>query len=338
MQNYNTSANENMTDEGGNESLPFQYPPKFEKPLRSGNVWIKSLVSLAFYLILGYYIFPSYQILILITIVVIIHELGHFLVMKFYRYKDLGIFFIPLLGAYVSGSKREISQKESSVILLAGPIPGIIIGTIVYVLFRADPSMSFMGMSYWTIAVAFMLLNLINLLPVYPLDGGQLLNRVFLDEESWVSRIFVWLSIAFLIWFALFGSAKPFYPLLLFPVMMILRMFGDSKTKHLEKKVGESDIDMDKSYDALSDKEYWEVRNIIIAEHPAFRDVSTAPPYEYSEKEEKILETIECLMHRHLIQDMGLAGKVFLVFVWIAAFASPWLLGVYQAIGARFGY
>lgn len=314
------------------------FPPKYEKQEPGATIWLRSFISLAAYLILGYYIFPSYKILLLITAIVMIHELGHFFAMKFFRYKDLGIFFIPLLGAYVSGSKREVSQKESAVILLAGPLPGILIGIAFYLLYKNNPELSMAGLSFYTISLSFILLNLINLLPVYPLDGGQLLNRVFLDEESWVSKVFVFLSIGFLIWFALYGTSRPFYALLLFPLMMILRMFGDFTLRSLEKKVHHSDIDMDKSYDELSDEDYWKIRNIIIKEHPSFKDVAPAPPYEYSDKEEKIMTTIQSLLHRHLIQDLSLPAKLFIILLWLGAFAAPWFLEMYQAIMNRFGY
>ena len=314
------------------------YPPKYEKQEQTSNIWLRSFVSLAAYLVIGYYIFPSYKILLLITAIVMIHELGHFFAMKFFRYKDLGIFFIPLLGAYVSGSKREVSQKESAVILLAGPLPGIIIGIAFYLLYQNNPELSFAGLPFYTISLSFILLNLINLLPVYPLDGGQLLNRVFLDEESWVSKIFVFLSIGFLIWFALYGGPKPFYVLLLFPLMMVFRMFGDSKLKSLEKKINDTDIDMDKSYEELPDEDYWKIRNIVIAEHPAFKDVSPAPPYEYDSKEEKIMTTIQSLLHRHLIQDLSVVAKILIIALWLGAFAAPWFLEMYQVILRRFGY
>ncbi len=340
MENFADSLRNNLADgsQVNKAEEVVMYPPKYEKPEQSANVWLRSFISLAAYLVLGYYIFPSYKILLLITAIIVIHELGHFFAMKFFRYKDLGIFFIPLLGAYVSGSKREVSQKESAIILLAGPLPGIAIGIVFYLLHNSNPFLSLAGLPYYTIALSFILLNLINLLPVYPLDGGQLLNRVFLDEESWVSKIFVFLSIGFLIWFALFGGTKPFYPLLLFPLMMIFRMFGDSKLKSLEKKIESSGIDMDKSYNDLTDEDYWKIRNIIIEEQPAFKDVATAPPYEYAAKEEKIMNTIESMLHRHLIQDLSIAGKIFIILLWIGAFAAPWYLEMYQAILSRFGY
>src|SRR5215510_10637063 len=106
--------------ENADETLPemnesqdtIVYAPKYEKTDAPGNVWTKSIMSLGLYLLIGYYIFHSFDMLLLITGIVVFHELGHFFAMKYFRYKDLGIFFIPLLGAYVSGTKREVSQKE----------------------------------------------------------------------------------------------------------------------------------------------------------------------------------------------------------------------------------
>lgn len=199
------------------EETAIVYPPKFQKLEAPANVWVKSIGSLALYLILGYYIFHSFTMLLIITSIVVIHELGHFFAMKLFRYKDLGIFFIPLLGAYVSGTKREVSQRESAIILLAGPLPGIGLGILFYLLWQQDDSLALAGISYYQVSMLFILLNLINLLPIYPLDGGQLLNRVFLDEESWVSKIFVVLSrrtydLGGLEFIPVIGSAFLFYP------------------------------------------------------------------------------------------------------------------------------
>ncbi|MEO7394013.1 MAG: site-2 protease family protein [Chitinophagaceae bacterium] len=315
------------------------YPPKFEKKEQSSNIWLRSFTSLALYLILGYYIFPSYKILLLITAIVMIHELGHFFAMKFFHYNDLGIFFIPLLGAYVSGSKRQVSQKQSAIILLAGPLPGIIIGITGYLLWQNNTGLSIAGISLYTVSLSFIILNLINLIPVYPLDGGQLLNRVFLDEESKLSKIFIFLSIGFLCWIALFAMNKPFYPLLIFPAMMLFRLFGDKKITEVEKRVEAEGLDTDLEYKDLPDEDYWKIRKILIEEHASFKDVESGPPYEYSgSKEEKIMIAIQSLLHRHLIQDVSLMGKILILLIWIAAIASPWLLKMDMSFLNRFGF
>ena len=310
-------------------------PPKYQKPEVKSNIWLRSFISLAAYLVIGYYIFPSYKILLLITAIVMIHELGHFIAMKCYRYNELGIFFIPLLGAYVSGSKREVSQLQSAVILLAGPLPGIIIGAALLIADQQGLGTYLLDVSSSRIGFLFIILNLINLFPIYPLDGGQLLNRVFLEEESAWSKVFVFLSAAFL---CLLAIKLPFYPLLLFPAMMLLRLAGEKKVGHIEKRIEAENINTDLEYEELPDADYWKIRNILIEEHPAFKDVETSPPYEYSHKEEKIMTMVQSLLHRHLIQDVSVAGKIFIFIIWVAAIASPWLLHMDMGFFNRFRF
>jgi stage IV sporulation protein FB len=314
---------------------PVVYPPKFTKEEQPANVWMKSIISLALYLVLGYYIFHSFTMLLLITAIVMFHELGHFFAMKYFRYNELGIFFIPLLGAYVSGTKREVSQKESAIILLAGPLPGIILGSVFYYLSQTNPSLEIANISFDRIGMLLIFLNLINLFPIYPLDGGQLLNRVFLDEESWVGKVFVFLSAAFLCWLA---WKLNFWVLLIFPGMMLLRLQTDKKFVTVEKRIENEGINADVSYENLKDEDYWKIRNILIEEHPSFKEFNSTPPFEYHPKEEKIMTTIQSLLHRHLIQDVSIAGKILIVLICLAAFAAPWLLNMDMSFFDRFGF
>jgi stage IV sporulation protein FB len=312
--------------------------PSAAEPKSASNILLRSLTSLILYLVLGYYFFHRFEMLLLITGIVVFHELGHFVAMKFFRYKDLGIFFIPLLGAYVSGKKREVSQRESAIILLAGPLPGIVVGTIIFLVDQYHPDQSIFNIELNTAAILFMFLNIINLAPIYPLDGGQLLNRVFFNEESWLSRIFVILSALFLVWVALFATNPPLYILLLFPVMMITRMFGDKRLNAVEKKIEAEGINLDTSYEDLPDIDYWKIRNILAAEHPGFKDVAPAPPYEYDQHEDKIMVTVQSLLQRSLIQDVSLAGKALILVIWLVAFASPWLLKMDMRFFHQFGF
>jgi len=317
------------------------YPAKFERPEQSSNIWVKSITSLALYLALGYYIFKQWEVLLLITAIVMIHELGHFFAMKYFKYSELGIFFIPLLGAYVSGKKREVSQQQSAIILLAGPLPGIIFGILFYLVDQNGSAHYLMGIPFSRIALLFIILNLINLFPLYPLDGGQLLNRVFLDEESIWSKIFIYLSVGLMAWFAISmysSSGNRFYfVFLLFPAMMLFRMFGDKKLTGVEKKIEAEGIHLDIDYEELSDKDYWRIRNILIEGHPAFKGIQPSPPFEYDAKEERIMTTIQNLLHRHVIQDLSIVGKIIILLVWVAAIASPWLIKMDMSFFNRFG-
>lgn len=337
MENY-LSENPLTPEEKPTNELVVPPKPSAEEPKSATNIWIRSATSLALYLVLGYYIFHSFELLLLITVIVVFHELGHFFAMKAFRYKDLGIFFIPLLGAYVSGKKREVSQRESAIILLAGPLPGIIVGIVIFFINQYYPELHVSNIDLKTAAMLFMFLNIINLAPIYPLDGGQLLNRVFFNEESWLSRIFVILSALFLVWIALFAADRPFYFLLLFPVMMISRMFGDKRLNAVEKKIEAEGINLDTSYEDMPDRDYWKIRNILVTEHSGFREMQPAPPYEYDAREDKIMATVQSLLQRSLIQDVSIAGKALILVIWIAAFASPWLLKMDMSFFHIFGF
>ena len=300
--------------------IPAEIPkPELDEPKSKANVWLKSLGSLAFFLVIGYFFFrQDWMLVLVLTAVVVFHELGHFVAMKIYNYQELGIFFIPLMGAYVSGKKQEVSQKQSAIILMAGPLPGIFLGIILYFL-STQFELDFLQKIAWIL----ILLNVFNLLPVYPLDGGQLLHRLFLDNYNILGKIFVILSVALMSWVAI---SSGFLFLLFFPFMMISRMFGDLQHERIEKKVEAEGIDLMKSYEELTAEEYWRIRNAIIKYYPQFKDVNLSPPYEISSKEDQIITTIQGLLQRSLTQDLSLTGKFLILVIWIGSFLAPFLI------------
>jgi hypothetical protein len=234
-----------------------------------------------------------------------------------------------------------VSQRQSAIIILAGPLPGIIIGIGFYLFDLYNPGQYLFDISFSRIAVLFIILNLINLFPIYPLDGGQLLNRVFLDEEGWISKIFVILSAAVMGWFAwslyAYSGQLLYLALWIFPLMMLVRLQTDSRFRAVEEKIETEGINADISYENLPDTDYWRIRDILVTGHPSFQDIPPGPPYQYHPREEKIMHTIQSLLHRHLIQDISMAGKILIFVVWITTIASPWLLKMDLAFFNRFG-
>jgi Zn-dependent protease len=310
---------------GANDTFP-DYPvyprkPELEDNKNKTSAWARSLTSLALYFIIGYFFFnKDWMLVLVLTAVVVFHEMGHFLAMKLYNYTDLGIFFIPLLGAYASGTKREVSQTQSAVIILAGPVPGIIVGVILYFLALHQDNLFIEKTS-----VILIMLNLLNLLPIYPLDGGQLLNRLFLDESAIIGKIFVVISSLLLGWFFIkLGSANiSFYVLLLFPIMMLMRMFTDVRHDRLVNRIEKEGVDLNIAYEDMTDEEYWKIRNALIKHHPDVIGIQQAPPYQFSEQEDKIVSIMQSLLQRVIIMDLSLAGKILILLLWIGCFAVP---------------
>ncbi len=120
--------------------------------------------------------------------VVAFHELGHFLAMRRFGYRHVRMLLIPLLGGVATGVESDPSGTRRAVVSLAGPLPGIVLGWIllvVYVKQLFDGSASSAGRALSTAAFALLGLNYLNLLPIPPLDGGRVLEAMI--PRNWVA-------------------------------------------------------------------------------------------------------------------------------------------------------
>ncbi len=301
------------------------YPSKPFLDEKSANVWVKSLGSLALYLVVGYVIFQDWKLLLIITGIVMLHEMGHFLAMKIFDYKELGIFFIPLLGAYAAGTKHEVSQRQSIIILLAGPLPGIILGLALFI-FKDHFNHPLVPVT----GSLLLFLNLLNLLPIYPLDGGQILHRLFLDEKNIIGRTFMVLSALFMFWF----DWAYIYPnstlmallLLYFPINILIRLKADIDNTKMVNRIESEGVNLNKDYLDITDEEYWKIRAAFIKHHPDLHDIPPGPPYEYASREDKVITTMQGMLQRLIIMDLSVVEKIAIILLWVGCFAAPVLL------------
>lgn len=282
----------------------------------------RSLLSLLLYLFAGYWLLGNIENLLLITGVLLLHEGGHFLAMRKVGYRDLGVFFLPLLGAYVSGSKRVVTQRESAIVLLAGPLPGMLLGAGIFFLMQRGMigAVGPLGINLQNLMLFLVVLNGLNLLPVYPLDGGQLLNRVFLDEEGWASKLFVLLSAFFMGYLAI---NYRLYLLLIFPIGLLFRMWRSAAGKRIDKRIEESGINTEINYESLPDADYWRIRQILIEENNTIRVLAGEQLETYAPAEAQIQQAVEGQLHRTLVQDLSVLGKIGILFLWVASVVFP---------------
>jgi len=45
---------------------------------------------------------------------------------------------------------------------------------------------------------------------------------------------------------------------------------------------------------------------------------------------------VKTLLHRHLIQDVSVAGKILVFIIWALALASPWLIDMDMSFFRRY--
>ncbi len=161
---------------------------ELEKLQNPRQTWASGLVlfgvSLVLFASLGAWRWEASFVLMLL-VVLFLHELGHYVAMESFKYRNLKMFFIPLFGAVVCGVQLRAAGWKKAVVSLMGPLPGIGIGVVLTLLAITTDSLS-LG----TLALTFLLINGFNLLPVLPLDGGWMLNAVLFCRNKWVEAGF----------------------------------------------------------------------------------------------------------------------------------------------------
>jgi Zn-dependent protease len=122
-------------------------------------------------------LYGSLSFIVQITLVVLVHELGHWFAMRVTGYSHASIFFIPFFGAATAGHKPDASLWQELFVLLAGPLPGILLGALALTAVGPLPP-SLHGLAQLAIIV-----NAANLLPLWPLDGGRIVHRLMLRDR-----------------------------------------------------------------------------------------------------------------------------------------------------------
>jgi Zn-dependent protease len=104
---------------------------------------------------------------------ILIHEMGHYVAARRRGLKvDLPI-FLPGLGAYVRWYSQGISLEDLSGIALAGPFFGLLVAAFCGIVAKATGE-TFAQPGLWSaLAHVTAWLNIVNLIPVFGLDGAQ---------------------------------------------------------------------------------------------------------------------------------------------------------------------
>src|SRR2546423_4336641 len=110
-----------------------------------------------------------------IVLLILIHESGHVVVARIMGMPVTLPILIPFLGAFVSMKQQPRTVAQESVMAIGGPILGSIAAGLCYVGYLAMPG-SATGQLLRALAYFGFLINLFNLVPVTPLDGGRVLS------------------------------------------------------------------------------------------------------------------------------------------------------------------
>lgn len=166
------------------------------------TIFIKIIKSLKCALAVGtavtYSFIFSWKFALLFMLGVGIHEMGHIFAMHRCGMKTKGIYFIPFIGGAAVSDGAFKSSKDEVFIALMGPLIGlltVIPPLIVFWIFK-DP--------LWAAAASWLaLVNLFNLFPVNPLDGGRFVKGIAFSVNSKIGIFILGIGFAIAALFAI---------------------------------------------------------------------------------------------------------------------------------------
>ncbi|HEY1354115.1 MAG TPA: site-2 protease family protein [Ktedonobacteraceae bacterium] len=139
-----------------------------------------------------------------------IHEMGHAVVMKLKGLPVGGMIFIPMLGAAVFMRRMPGNARDEAEVGIAGPVAGALASLVCLFFALSWPA----SPGVWAPLAYFgFFLNLFNLIPIIPFDGGRVLSA--LDRRVWLLGFFALVAVQ--VWQWVSGNSSIW--LLIFIVM-----------------------------------------------------------------------------------------------------------------------
>ena len=181
--------------------------------LKFGWAGISAAVSIVLYS----FIF-GWSFAIGLVALLFVHEMGHAVVMKLKGIPVGGLIFIPLLGAAVFMKQMPQNARDEAEVGIAGPLAGALASLLCLVMASFSPNQVWAPLAYFGFFI-----NLINLVPIVPFDGGRVVAAI--DRRVWLIGLLGLLAYA--IWSLINGT--PSLWLFLFVFMAGTQFFARRK-------------------------------------------------------------------------------------------------------------
>lgn len=126
----------------------------------------------------AYALFFGWQYAVGFVLLLLVHEMGHYIAAR-----RLGMHvglptFIPFIGAWIELKDQPLTVKQEAEIAFAGPFAGTVAAAVVLALAQWQQSTLLLALAY-----AGFFINLFNLVPITPFDGGRIV--AILSPKVW---------------------------------------------------------------------------------------------------------------------------------------------------------
>jgi Zn-dependent protease len=180
-------------------------------------------------------IYLSLKIALMLLLILLLHEGGHLLAMRLTGHTNLSMLFIPLFGGVAMGSPRKVPPYKKIIALFAGPLPGVILAAIgLQLVLQSGFPFKQLHPDLLMALILLAVINYFNLIPIQPLDGGQIFNLIIFSRLAFLQAAFTVLSIVGLVILGVLLQA----PLLfLLAVVVMLGFRQNLRQRRLFEKV-----------------------------------------------------------------------------------------------------
>ena len=160
--------------------------------LKFGGVLIKFKFLFSMFISAAFYVwFGGWWFGVGLVFLIFAHEMGHVLEAKRQGLPVSAPLFIPFLGAMITMKQMPQDAWNEAKVAIAGPIVGTLAAAAVWAVGAATDSNHLRALAF----LGF-LINLFNLLPIVPLDGGRIVSA--LHPAIWVVGFIGMIGLVFL--------------------------------------------------------------------------------------------------------------------------------------------
>jgi Zn-dependent protease len=173
--------------------------------LKFAGVLLTMLISVG-----AYTIFFGWEFAVGLVLLLLVHEYGHVIQLHREGVAATAPRFIPFLGAYIGIKELPKDAAAEARVGLAGPIAGSLAALVPLFIYAETGSSFWRGLAYFGF-----FLQLFNLAPVLPLDGGRAMAAI--STKVWIAG---WLGMLAL---ALYTLS---------PIIFLVLIFGAFELRH----------------------------------------------------------------------------------------------------------
>lgn len=166
----------------------------------------------------------TWQFALVLMISLFVHENGHVWMMKRCGMVVKGIYFIPFFGAAAVSDGEFPSPKDEANIAIMGPIWGLILAGFTVLIYEYTDNAFFGAVAGW-----MAMMNLFNLLPISPLDGGRIMKSIAFSISSRTGLVFMISGIAIFVFLTFWTGILLFCALLVIACLEFVFTYYDVK-------------------------------------------------------------------------------------------------------------